>query len=137
MRSISDALARFDRLVEVGVGDRTGLAATLATTGHEVVAVDVSPPEPPSGVRVVRDDVVARADAVERARREGAPADLGPYAGADALYARRLPPELQRPTLSVARAVGAPLLFTTLGGDPVVVDATPEAVTEGTLHRAE
>jgi uncharacterized UPF0146 family protein len=133
VRSLSDALARYDRLVEVGVGDRTDLAATLAAVGGEVTVVDVSPPEPTPGVRVVRDDVVARAESVERAR----PPDIGPYADSDAVYARRLPPELQRPALTVARAVGAPLLFTTLGGDPVVVDATPETVTEGTLYRAE
>jgi len=116
VRSLSDALARFDRLVEVGVGDRTDLAAALAAAGSEVVA---------------------RAGAVERARREGRAPDLGPYVGADALYGRRLPPELQPPTVTVARAVGAPLLFTTLGGDPVVVEATPETVAEGTLYRAE
>ena len=137
VRPLPDALARYDRLVEVGVGDRTDLATALAADGHEVVVVDVSPPEPPPGVRAVRDDVVARAGAVERARREGRPPDLGPYADADTLYARRLPPELRRPTLTVARAVGAPLLFTTLGGDPVVVEATPETVAEGTLYRAE
>jgi hypothetical protein len=131
VRSLSDTLARYDRLVEVGVGDRTDLAAALAAAGHAVVVVDVAPPDPPPGVRAVRDDVVARADAVDAG---GAP---GPYAGADAVYARRLPPELQRPALTVARAVGAPLLFTTLGGDPVVVEATPETVAEGTLYRAE
>jgi hypothetical protein len=134
---VSDALAPFDRLVEVGVGRRVDLAAALVAAGHEVTVVDVSPPDPPPGVRAVRDDVLARAAAVERARREGVPPDFGPYAGADALYARRLPPELQRPALTVARAAGGPLLFTTLGGDPVVVPATPETVTEGTLHRAE
>ena len=130
MRSLSDALVRYDRLVEVGVGDRTDLAAALAAAGCEVVVVDRSPPSPPPGVRAVRDDVVARADAAARD-------EFGPYAGADALYARRLPPELQRPALTVARAVGCPLFFTTLGGDPVVVDATPETVAEGTLYRAE
>lgn len=134
---MSDVLARYDRLVEVGVGRRTDLAATLAAAGHEVVVVDVSPPDPPPGVCAVHDDVFGRAAAVERARRAGRPPDLGPYAGADALYARRLPPELQRPALTVARAAGAPLLFTTLGGDPVVVAATPETVREGTIHRAE
>jgi hypothetical protein len=134
---VSDALAPYDRLVEVGVGDRTDLAAALAAAGHGVTVVDRSPPAPSPGVRAVRDDIVVRAAAVERARRQGRSLPLGPYAGADALYARRLPPELQRPALTVARAVGAPLLFTTLGGDPAVVAATPETVAEGTLHRAE
>lgn len=139
MRSLSDILTRYDRLVEVGVGDRTDLAAALADAGHEVVVVDVTPPDPPPGVRAVCDDVVARAESVERARHEGRPpdlADLGPYAGADAVYARRLPPELQRPALTVTRAADAPLLFTTLGGDPVLVEASVETVAEGTLYRA-
>ena len=132
MRSFAELLARHDRLVEVGVGDRVDLARTLAATGSTVVVVDLDPPEPPPGARSTRDDVVARADAV------AAPVpDLGPYAGAEAVYARRLPPELQRPALTVARAAGAPLLFTTLGGDPAVVDATPVTVREGTVHRAD
>jgi len=132
VRSLSDALARFDRLVEVGVGDRTDLARALAA-GREVVVVDVDPPDPPPGVRAVRDDVVDRA----RALAVGdADPPLGPYAGADAVYARRLPPELQRPARDVARAAGAPLYFTTLGGDPAVVDARAERVAEGTLYRA-
>jgi uncharacterized UPF0146 family protein len=130
VRSLSDALARYDRLAEVGVGDRTDLAAALAAD-HDVVVVDVDPPDPPPGVRAVRDDVVARARAVGRA--DPAP---GPYADRDALYARRLPPELQRPALTVARAVGAPLWFTTLGTDPAVVETRVETVREGTLHRA-
>ena len=130
VRSLTDALAPFDRLAEVGVGDRTDLAAALAA-GADVVVVDVDPPDPPSGVRAVHDDVVARARRVD-----GDPTALGPYAGRDALYARRLPPELQRPALTVARAAGAPLLFTTLGGDPAVVSARPESVREGTLFRA-
>jgi hypothetical protein len=132
VRSLSDALARYDRLAEVGVGDRTDLAAALADAGRDVVVVDLHPPDPPPGVRAVRDDVVARARAVG-----GPTPDLGPYADRDALYARRLPPELQRPALTVARGTGAPLCFTTLGTDPAVVETRVETVREGTLHRAE
>ncbi len=133
VRSLADALARFDRLVEVGVGDRTGLARRLAAAGHEVVVVDVDPPDPPPRVRVVRDDVVDSARAVAASDADSPP---GPYAGADAVYARRLPPELQHPARDVALAADAPLYFTTLGGDPAVVDARVETVTEGTLYRA-
>lgn len=133
MRSLSDALARFDRLVEVGVGSRTDLARALAAAGHDVVVVDVDPPEPPRGVRAVRDDVVERARALAAASDADQP--LGPYAGAGAVYARRLPPELQRPARGVARAAGVSLYFTTLGGDPAVVDACVETVTTGTLYR--
>jgi hypothetical protein len=127
--ALTDALARFDRPAEVGVGDRTDLAAALADAGADVTVVDLDPPEPPPGVRAVRDDVVARAAAADGG-------SLGPYADRDALYARRLPPELQRPALTVARAAGVPLLFTTLGGDPAVVSARPQTVREGTLFWA-
>jgi uncharacterized UPF0146 family protein len=121
-------LARGDRLVEVGVGDRTDLAADLADAGCRVVATDVREVGAPEGVRFVRDDVV------ERARVAGH--DPGPYAGADAVYARRLPPELHRPALTVARAVGAAFLFTTLGGDPPAVPVAVETLPEATLYRA-
>ncbi|MFB6303787.1 MAG: UPF0146 family protein [Haloferacaceae archaeon] len=117
-----------DRVVEVGIGERSDAAAALAAAGVDVTAVDRRPVPVPDGVTFVRDDVVARAAAVDAAP--------GPYADADAVYARRLPPELHRPTLTVARAVGADLLFTTLGGEPPTVPATPETVPGGTLYRA-
>ncbi|MFB6079821.1 MAG: UPF0146 family protein [Haloferacaceae archaeon] len=123
-----ERLAGRDSAVEVGVGARPAVAAGLADAGVDVTAVDVTTIEVPAGVRFVRDDVVERAAVVER--------DPGPYRDADVVYARRLPPELHRPTLTVARAVGADLVFTTLGGDPALVPVDPEAVPGGTLLRA-
>jgi len=120
-------LRRYDRPVEVGVGCRPDVAAALAACGASVTAVDLRRVPVPSGVRFVRDDVV------ERAARAGR--DPGPYAGADAVYGLNLPPELHRPALLVARAVGAEFLFTTLGGDPPAVAAAPETLPGETLYR--
>ena len=62
--------------------------------------------------------------------------DTTPYGGADAIYALRLPPDLQRDVWRTARAVDADLLFTTLGGDPALVPSEPRTVAEGTLFVA-
>ena len=116
--AIADRLAEYDVLVEVGVGDRPGVARLLADSGCTVTATDVHEPASvadgsfPDTVAFVRDDVTAPT-------RET-------YVDADVVYALNCPPELQRPLVAVARDVGADAAFTTLGGDPVVVPATPE-----------
>jgi uncharacterized UPF0146 family protein len=130
--AVAERLARpgYDRYVEVGVGRRPGVAAALAAAGRRVTVTDVRDPpgdvDLPAGVRFVRDDVVAAA----------ARPDPGGAYRADAVYALHLPPELHRPTLSVARAVGAPLLFTTLGGDEPLVPVARERVGTTTLYVA-
>ena len=128
--ALLDRLAGYERLVEVGVGTRPDAAAALAAAGCDVVATDVADVAHglPETVRFVRDDVVSRVAAV--------PDRPGPYAGADAVYARRLPPELHRPARSVAGAVGADCLFTTLGGDPPAVPVETETLPSVALHRA-
>lgn len=125
---LTDRLAPHDRAVEVGIGDRPDLARALVDRGVRVVAVDRRAVPVPSGVRFVRDDVVARA----RIART----DPGPYRGAEVVYARRLPPELHRPALAVADAVGAALGFTTLGGEPPAVPTRPVTLGRTTLHVA-
>jgi uncharacterized UPF0146 family protein len=120
--ALAEVLARFERLVEVGVGTRPAVAAALADAGRDVVATDVHERGVPDGVRFVRDDVTDP--------------DLAVYDGADAVYALNCPPELHRPALSAARRVDAAFLFTTLGGDPPAVDATPETLPGETLYRA-
>jgi len=115
-------LAGYDRLVEVGIGDRTDRAGALAERGVAVIATDVVHRRVPAGVSFVVDDVTRPDESV--------------YEGADAIYALRLPPELQRHVWRVARRVGADLLFTTLGGDPALIPATPRTVSEGTLFVA-
>ncbi|WP_225917803.1 UPF0146 family protein [Halobaculum rubrum] len=120
-------LGRFDRLCEVGVGTRHAVAAGLASDGRAVAATDVVERDPPEGVAFVRDDIVAAADCREP----------GAHYRVDCVYALNSPPELHRPLVGVADAVDAACCFTTLGGDPPAVDATPLALPGGdTLYVA-
>jgi uncharacterized UPF0146 family protein len=118
-----DRLARYDEVVEVGVGTRPSVAAGLAERGCSVTATDIYDREIPAGVRFVRDDVTDP--------------DGSLYRDADAVYALNCPPELQRPLADAARGADADCLFTTLGGDPAVVEATPETVGNQTVFRAK
>ncbi|WP_178915844.1 UPF0146 family protein [Natronomonas gomsonensis] len=119
--TLVDRLAGFDRLVEVGVGNRTDVAAGLAERGRTVTATDIHERPTPSDVRFVRDDVTDP--------------DVALYRDAEAVYALNCPPELQRPLAEAAAAAGAACFFTTLGGDPAVVDATTETLEDETLFR--
>ena len=121
--ALVDRLARYDGLVEVGVGTRPGVAVALADRGRTVTATDIHEREVPRGVRFVCDDVT----------------DPNPevYRGADAVYALNCPPELQRPLADAARSAGADCLLTTLGADPVVLDAAPETLPGDTLFRVK
>ena len=118
-------LGAFDRLVEVGIGERTDVAASLADQGVSVTGTDVRERNVPEGVEFIVDDVTNP--------------DRSVYASAEAIYALRLPPELQGPTAALAASVEVPLYFTTLGGDPVVIEAEPQTIQEGTLfvHRPD
>ena len=113
-------LSDCERVVEIGIGRQPAVARALAAAGLDVTATDLRERPVPAGVTFVRDDVTDP--------------DCAVYAGADALYACNLPPEFQRPALSVAREVGASFLFTTLGGDPAVVSVSREAIPGGTLY---
>ena len=117
--ALVDRLARFEQVVEVGIGNRTDVAAGLAERGVAVTATDVHDRSVPDGVRFVRDDVTDPDPAV--------------YADADAVYALNCPPELQRAVVAVARRADAACLFTTLGGDPTAVPATAETLPGDTL----
>jgi len=119
-RSVADALAGYDPVVEVGIGRRTDVAARLHDRGTRVVAVDRRAVETPDGVCLLRDDVTDPR--------------LGAYPDAEAVYALNLPPDLHAPVVDLARALGADLAFTTLGTDPTAVRTTPESVAGGTLH---
>lgn len=114
-------LGRFERLVEVGIGRQTDVAAALAS-GRSMTATDIVDRAVPSDVRFCLDDVTDPDPAV--------------YASADAVYALNLPPELHRPTLHVARQAGAAFAFTTLGGEFPEVEARPEALPGETLFWA-
>ncbi|WP_339105663.1 UPF0146 family protein [Haloterrigena salinisoli] len=120
--TLLETLAEYDRLVEIGIGRRTDVAAALAERGVAVTATDVHDRPVPDGVRFVRDDVVDPDPAV--------------YAAADAIYALNLPPELHRPALEAAREADAALLFTTLGGDQPAIPVERRTVETGTLYVA-
>ena len=120
--ALVDRLVRYDELVEVGVGARPDIAAALADRGCRVTATDVRHRSVPESVRFVRDDVTDPDPTI--------------YDGADAVYALNCPPELQR-SLAAATPDSADCLFSTLGGDPVVVDASPETFPDGTLFEVE
>lgn len=122
LAALADRLGRFDALVEVGIGNRTDLAAALVEAGRDVRATDVVDREVPLGVAFVVDDVTEPDGAV--------------YADADAIYALNLPPELHRPTLAVAEAHDAAFAFTTLGADAPEVDAEPETLPGETIFWA-
>ncbi|KAB1186766.1 MULTISPECIES: UPF0146 family protein [Haloferax] len=129
--SLRDALVTrltgYDRVVEVGIGRETDVAAELAARGVDVVAVDVYDVPVPDGVRFVRDDVVARSDAP----------DLGPYEGVDAVYALNFPVELHSSAAKVARRAGAAFCFTTLGYDEPSIPVRRESLPGDTVFVAE
>lgn len=111
--------SEFDRVVEIGIGNRTAVAAGLVERGTSVTATDVVPRETPPGVSFVQDDLTAPDSTV--------------YAEADAIYALRCPPELQPALRTVASDADARAFFTTLGGEPVVVPTTPRTIEGETL----
>jgi uncharacterized UPF0146 family protein len=115
---LSDA----DVVVEVAIGTRTVIAASLADRGVDVTATDVRDRTVPTGVTFERDDLTEP--------------DLAIYRGADVLFAQNLPAELQRPAREVATAVEATLHFTTLGAEQPVIDVTRETAPGETLYRA-
>ena len=119
--ALADRLSAFETLVEVGIGNRTDVAAALADAGRSVTATDVHPREVPAGVAFVADDVTDP--------------DPEVYADADAVYALNLPPELHRPARDCARRADAALLFTTLGGDQPAIPVERETLPGETLYR--
>ena len=118
--ALVDHLARYERLVEVGVGERPDVAGALSKRAS-VTATDVHDRPVPAGVRFVTDDVTDP--------------DVAVYRDAEALYALNLPPELHRPTWTLARRVDADFWFTTLGGDGPAIPADPETLPGETLFR--
>jgi uncharacterized UPF0146 family protein len=143
-QALADALARYDRLLEVGVGNRPGVARSLAERGREVVAVDVAlgaralaaadetdAASVAGSLRAVEGDVLALA---ERAGDEAEP----PVAAGDvdAVYACHLPAELQRPTVALADRLDAACLFTTLGFEEPTVPVRRRSLPGTTVYVA-
>ena len=143
-----DALERYDRLLEVGVGNRPGVARELAARGCTVLAIDIDPPSQSherGGPETNADDetaagdgtlVVRHGDVVTLAAADSA-AQLGPAisrSAVDAVYARRLPAELQRPTVALARRLDAACMFTTLGFEEPIVPVERRALARKTVY---
>ncbi len=160
-RSLVDDLDPFDRLLEVGIGDRPGVAAALARRGRTVVAIDVSRPDVPradvSGVDTGESDApevdarqadvtalaaaddpvaaLATAPFLAEADRDDGTAPVGRALpdGFDAVYACNLPAELQRATVTLADRLDATCRFTTLGFEEPIVPVTRHTLPDTTL----
>jgi uncharacterized UPF0146 family protein len=150
-----DALDRYDRLLEVGVGNRPGVARELAARGCAVLAIDIDPPAwddewlvdeatkqvdgDGTGDGTVTSDgslTIRHGDVVELAAANSAtqPDSAISQATVDAVYARRLPAELQRPTAELARRLDAACVFTTLGFEEPVVPVERRALARKTMY---
>ncbi|MFW5935278.1 MAG: UPF0146 family protein [Halolamina sp.] len=121
-RSIVRWLRGADQLLEVGIGDRTSVAAGLVDAGADVCATDVHPVSVPEGVRFRVEDVtnVDEPDASHRV---------------DVVYALNCPPELHRPIAELAERVGATFVFTTLGYDEPSIPVEREQLGGGDAPR--
>jgi hypothetical protein len=142
-RALVAALDPYERLIEVGVGRRPDVALALADRGRAVVAVDVTVSESAreaataaqsgeGSLRVAAADVTALAADDGRAIRDAIGSEsVGD--GVDAVYARNLPAEIQRPTVALAERLDAACLFTTLGFEEPVVDVRRRSREAGTV----
>jgi len=144
--ALVEELARHDRLLEVGVGDRPGVARSLADRGRDVVAIDVAVGERAlaaageteaatvaGSLRAVEADVLALAEATDAEAEAGADPTEGEF---DAVYACNLPAELQRPTVALAERLDAACLFTTLGFEEPTVPVRRRSLSETTVYVA-
>lgn len=115
--ALVERLSDYGRLLEVGIGARTAVAASLAAAGHDVRATDVVDVDVPEGVRFRGEDVtrVATPDA---------------FHDVDVVYALNCPPELHHPVRDLANALGVPFCFTTLGHDQPAVPVTRETLVD-------
>ncbi|MBP1987747.1 UPF0146 family protein [Halolamina salifodinae] len=117
VRRLRDA----DRLLEVGIGDRTGVAAGLAAAGADVRATDVVEISVPEGVQFRVEDVTT----VD---------DPDAFHQVDTIYALNCPPDLHRPIRDLAERVGATFCFTTLGFDEPAIPVRRESLLEGDIR---
>ncbi len=90
-------------------------------------------PSSAGSLRVVTADVTALASGGDdRSIRDGLGLDASEN-GFNAVYARNLPAELQRPTVALAERLDADCLFTTLGFEEPVVDVRRRSEESGTI----
>ncbi|GAB3681442.1 UPF0146 family protein [Salinarchaeum chitinilyticum] len=117
------------RLLEVGIGERTAVAAAIAERNVDVAAIDVVERSVPPGVAFRHTDLVELSRAATGGPPPEATSEL--LTGLDGLYALRLPPELHGPFVDLATALDVPAAFTTLGGEPPSVAAGPQQLAGG------
>lgn len=111
VRRLTDA----ESLLEVGIGERTGVAAALTRAGADVRATDVRPVDVPEGVRFRVEDVTTT--------------EPDQFYRVETVYALNCPPELHRPIRDLAEKVGATFCFTTLGHDQPAIPVERETLT--------
>lgn len=116
-RLLVGRLSDAGRILEVGIGDRSGVAAGLAAAGADVRATDVRECSVPDAVRFRLEDVTT----VD---------DLDEFHDVDVVYALNCPPELHRPLRELAERVGAACYFTTLGTDQPAIPVEREQLTD-------
>jgi len=140
-RALSAELAGHARLVEIGVGRRPGVARALARQGCDVAAVDVdiatsvrdaaAHDSAPGTVRPIAADVTELAAAAADGAVPDALRADGDAREWDAVYARNLPAEIQRPTVELADRLDAACRFTTLGFEEPIVPVRRLSTAEG------
>ena len=107
--------------LEVGIGERPGLARRLAAAGLEVWALDIQPVSVPEDVTFVQMDLTA--PTIDR------------FPEVELVYARRLPPELHHSAKRLTVDLDATLAFTTLGGEWPAIHVTPLTIGRNTWYR--
>lgn len=150
-----------DSLLEVGIGNRPGVARELSTRGCAVVAIDLTIGErtretasavptslteisahSPGSVRVVEADIHTLVQSDRNSPpTSNSPSPSGPddtpcAVGFDAVYGCHVPAELQRLMVTLARQLGADCVFTTLGFEEPVVPVERLTRPHSTLYRA-
>lgn len=148
-RILVPELARYDRLLEVGVGDRPGVASALAARGCDVTVVDIDVGERTreaareAGGRGTTARETAASPAADSGSLRAVEGDVFDAGLAerfedrfDAVYGLNLPAELQRPTVELAARLDAACLFTTLGFEEPVVPVDRRSLDGATLYVA-
>lgn len=119
LAALAGRFGGYSRIVEVGIGGNTAVAAALSSCSS-VNATDIVPCSVPDGVSFFIDDITDPSPGV--------------YSDSELVYGLNLPPELQLAAARCAERFEADFAFTTLGFDPPVVSVSPESVPGETVY---